>query len=163
MASSKSKPSLDNSAGGADLNKKVRQVFGALAIDKRRLPASQLQKRGVPAYVGEWIIDTLVPSENEFSPEQAHKVQDWASRNIPAATDSNLIKHKLLDGEMVKMLTPVQVEVVLTKQLQERVAKMNLLGIGDAQIQDTLVQEYPDLLNQGMWGVVELILTKTGV
>jgi len=142
---------------------KVQRVFGELAIDKRRLPASQLQKRGVPAYVGEWILDHQVPGIGELTPDEAAKVQQWASKFIPAPGDANLIKNRLLDGETVKVLTPMLVEVELTRRRQERVAKLSLLGIGDAFIPDTLVQRYPDLLNQGMWGVVQLTNTEDGV
>ena len=145
------------------LAKKVRKVFGDLAIDKRRLPGSQLQKRGVPAYVGEWILDTLAPGDGPLTAEDASKVQQWANKFIPGPGDSNLIKNRLLDGEIVKVLTPVQVEVELTRRRQERVAKMSLLGIGDAFIGDTMVQRYPDLLNQGMWGVVQIVNTEDGV
>jgi len=54
-------PSLsNNNEEEIQLSNKINRVFGNLAIDKRRLPASQLQKRGVPAYVGEWILDTIV-------------------------------------------------------------------------------------------------------
>lgn len=150
----------DNDTALAD---KVQRVFGELAIDKRRLPASQLQKRGVPAYVGEWILDHQVPGVGELTPDEAAKVQQWASKFIPAPGDANLIKNRLLDGETVKVLTPMLVEVELTRRRQERVAKLSLLGIGDAFIPDTLVQRYPDLLNQGMWGVVQLTNTEDGV
>jgi len=153
----------DHSAEEALLNEKIRQVFGNLAIDKRRLPTSQLQKRGVPAYVGEWILDTIVPGNGELSEEDASKVQDWANKFIPGPGDSNIIKNRLLDGEVVKVLTPVSVEVELTRHRQERVAKMSLLGIGDAFVADTLVQRNPDLLKQGMWGVVQLTNTEEGV
>ena len=142
---------------------KIQQVFGKLAIDKRRLPMSQLQKRGVPAYVGEWLLDSVVPGSGPLTPSEAAKVQQWAGRFIPSPADTNLIKNRLLDGEIVKVLTPVQVEVELTRRRQERVAKMTLLGISDAYINDTIVQQYPDLLNQGMWGVVEVANTKEGV
>jgi ATP-dependent Lon protease len=142
---------------------KIQQVFGKLAIDKRRLPMSQLQKRGVPAYVGEWLLDTVVPGSGPLTPGEAAKVQQWAGRFIPSPADTNLIKNRLLDGEIVKVLTPVQVEVELTRRRQERVAKMTLLGISDAHINDTIVQQYPDLLNQGMWGVVEIANTQQGV
>ena len=155
--------SNDDANEEVQLSQKVSRVFGGLAIDKRRLPSSQLQKRGVPAYVGEWILDTIVPGGGELTPEDAAKVQQWASKYIPAPGDSNLIKNRLLDGEVVKVLTPIQVEVELTRRRQERVAKMSLLGIGDAFIADTMVQRYPDLLNQGMWGVVQLTNTEEGV
>lgn len=145
------------------LDKKTIEVFGRLAIDKRRLSMSQLQKRGVPAYVGEWLLDTLVPGNGLLTPDQASRIQQWASRYIPAPGDANLIKNQLLSGETVKVLTPIQVDVELTRRRQERVAKMSLLGINDAHINDEIVQQYPDLLNQGMWGVVELINTEDGV
>ena len=144
------------------LEEKVIRVFGRLAIDKRRLPASNLQKRGVPAYVGEWILDSIVPGKGPLSSDEATKVQAWAAKYIPAPGDTNIIKNRLLDGEIVKVLTPVTVEVEITRRRQERVAKMSLLGIGDAYIPDTLVQKYQDLLNQGMWGVVEITNSQEG-
>ncbi len=153
----------DRSIEEAQLSKKVSVVFGSLAIDKRRLPASHLQKRGVPAYVGEWILDAITPGDGELTTEDAQKVQQWANKFIPAPGDANLNKNRLLDGETIKVLTPVQVDVELTRRRQERVAKMSLLGIGDAFIGDTLVQRYPDMLNQGMWGVVQLVNTEEGV
>lgn len=147
----------------AQLNTKVRRVFGDLAIDKRRMPASQLQKRGIPAYVGEWLLDTITPGDGPLSHAEAERVQSWASRFIPSPNDANLLKNRLIDGESVKVLTVVEVEVVLTRKRQEKVAKLKLLGIMDAFIPDVLVQQYPDLLNQGMWGVVELFKTQEGV
>lgn len=148
---------------GNDLDQKTLSIFGKLAIDKRRLPMSQLQKRGIPAYVGEWLLDSVVPGQGLLTPEDANKIQLWAQRFIPGPGDSNLIKNRLLDGEIVKVLTSVQVDVELTRRRQERVAKMSLLGISDAFIADSIVQTYPDLLNQGMWGVVEIVNTNDGV
>jgi ATP-dependent Lon protease len=148
---------------GSSLDQKVIDVFGNLAIDKRRLPMSQLQRRGVPAYVAEWVLDSVVPGQGALSPADASKVQQWAGKYIPGPGDANLIKNRLLDGDIVKVLTSVQVDIELTRRRQERVAKMSLLGINDAFINDGLVQRYPDLLNQGMWGVVEVANTQDGV
>ena len=61
----------------AALDAKVLAVFGHMAIDKRRLPMSQLQKRGVPAYVGEWILDSIVPGSGALT---------WALPPRPCAT-----------------------------------------------------------------------------
>lgn len=160
-------PSTDDfvttDATNSSQDQKVQQVFGRLAIDKRRLPMSQLQKRGVPAYVAEWLLDSVVPGTGPLTQAEAAKVQQWASRFIPGPSENNLIKNRLLDGEIVKLLTPVQVDVELTRRRQERVAKMTLLGISDGFIGDMIVQQYPDLLNQGMWGVVEIANTQQGV
>ena len=146
-----------------ELAQKIVEIFGRLAIDKRRLAASQLQKRGVPAYVGEWILDAVVPGVGTLSIEDAEKVQAWASRVIPAPGESNLIKHRLLNGEIIKILTPVNVEIELTRKHSDRVAKLSLIDINDAFIPDGIIDEFPDLLRQGMWGVVELMHTQAGV
>lgn len=144
-------------------DRKVSAAFGNLAIDKRRLPMSQLQKRGVPAYVGEWVLDSIVPGQGPLTEADAAKVQAWANKFIPGPGDANIIKHRLLSGEIVKALTPVQVEIELTRRKQDRVAKFSLLGINDGVISESLIERYPDLLQQGMWGVVELLNTQEGV
>ncbi len=145
-----------------DLNSRIQQVFGNLAIDKRRLRASQLDKRGIPAYVSEWLLDTITPGSGPLSPDDASRIIKWADRYLPRPEDANIIKNRLIDGQTVKALTHVQVEVVLSRRRQERLAKMSLLQILDAHISDGLVDRYPDLLNQGLWGVVELINTSDG-
>lgn len=146
------------------LNAKVEQVFRSLAIDKRRLPASQLTTRGIPAYVAEWVLESVVPGSGELTSEEAVKVRDWAARVIPGPGEQNIIKHRLAQGQTVKVLTPLQAEVRLKKGKEaERVAQLGLLGIQDAYIADALLEDYPDLLRQGMWGVVELGTLKDGV
>lgn len=155
--------SFDASLEQTAFDQKIQQVFGDLVIDKRRLPASQLQKRGVPAYVGEWILDTIVHGLGELNSEDAAKVQVWANKYIPSPGDTNVIKHRLISGDVIKVLTPVQVEVELTRRRQEQVGKMTLLGINDALVSETFARQFPELLKQGMWGVVQLVSTKEGV
>ena len=82
---------------------KVARVFGRLAIDKRRLGPSQLQQRGVPAYVAEWVLDSIVPGIGSLSQPEADKVQTWASQRIPASGEQELIKYRLVQGETVKV------------------------------------------------------------
>jgi len=146
-----------------DLNRKVSEIFGPLAIHKRRLPSSQLNKRNMPAYVAEWILDSLVPGEGDVTSEELAKVQSWADRFVPPPDESRIIKNRLLNGEMVKALTPVEVEIVLTRRTKERLAQLKLLGLTDVNIADGIVEEYPELLKQGMWGVVELMDTQEGI
>lgn len=146
-----------------DLVAKTQNIFGEMAIDKRRLPMSQLQKRGIPAYVAEWVLDTIAPGTGPISEADVRKVQDWAGRNIPGPGDQNLIKARLLRGETARVLNPLQVEVILKRSRQEQVAKISLLGIDDAQIPDELVKQHPHLLKEGMWGVIEMKNTSEGV
>lgn len=145
------------------LNEKVRAVFGRLAVDKRRLPSSQLNRRNVPAYVAEWVLESLAPGEGPVSPNELAKIQAWADRFLPLPEEANIIRNRLYNGEIVKVLTPVEVEITLTKHKRERVAQLKLLGLSEVEIADGIVEQYPDLLKQGMWGVVELTDSQEGI
>lgn len=153
----------ESPSSSMDRDNKVLSVFGNLAIDKRRLPMSQLQKRGVPAYVAEWVLDSIVPGHGPLTEAEATKVQAWADKFIPGPGDAALLKYRLSTGEIVKVLTPLQVEIELTRKRQDRIAKLSLLNINDGVIGEGLIDSYPDLLQQGMWGVVELIHTQEGI
>lgn len=149
---------------GETLADKACRVFGDLVIDKRRLPSSQLQKRGIPAYVGEWLIDTLVPGSSDMTPEEAAKVLQWAGTNIPGPREQQVVKYRLSEGDSVRALTPIEVEMRLDKKGQfRRLAQLKLLGLDDVEISSELLDSYPDLLRQGMWGVVELVHASSGV
>ena len=146
------------------LEDKIAQVFGSVAIDKRRLPMSQLQKKGIPAYVAEWVLESKVPGRGPLSEEDAKSVQEWADRFIPTPRDQNVVKHRLLNSEPVKVLTHLAVEIDLQiKNGPQRIAKLPLLGIEKAAIPDSLIEQNKSLLREGMWGVVELQHTPNGV
>ena len=148
---------ISDEMAGLTLNEKVLNVFGRLAIDKRRPLMSQLQKRGIPAYVAEWVMESVVPGIGPITPEEALKVQEWAARFIPGPADQNIIKHRISQSETIKVLTPLQAEVDFTrKKKPPHFAKLGLLGINDAFISNELLNTYPDLLRQGMWGVTEI-------
>ncbi len=142
---------------------KTCRVFQDLAIDKRRLPGSQLQKRGIPGYVGEWVLDTIVPGKGPLSSQEIEKVQSWAEKAVPGPNDHNLIKSRLMRGETLKILTPLQIDVILNRNRQDRVGKLSLLNIADALVGDDLPERYPELLRGGMWGITELVNTPEGV
>src|SRR5271157_2073912 len=117
------------------LSDKIQRVFGNLAIDKRRLPSSQLQKRGIPSYVGEWLLDSLVPGVGDIKPEEATKLFQWVSTNIPGPGEQYIVKYRLSQGESVRALTPVEVEIRVNKKGQFRqVAQFKLLGLDDVDI-----------------------------
>lgn len=156
--SSSSMSSLQSDLSSESFIKRVESAFPGLTIDKRRLPESKLQSRGVPAYVGEWLLDRIIPGYGNIQPTEQEKIATWSGKFIPKANDQQIIKHRLSVGESVKVLTPVQVEVRLRKKdnVWEKRAQMPLLGLEGVLISDQLLETYPDLLRQGMWGVVEL-------
>ncbi|HOI91400.1 MAG TPA: BREX system Lon protease-like protein BrxL [Candidatus Rifleibacterium sp.] len=144
-----------------ELAKKTQSVFGAQAIDKRRLPSSQLKKRGLPAYVAEYVLDAIIPGMGFVTKEEAETVQNWAKTRIPKGDEQKLVKFRLSQGEIVKILTSVETDIKLKRDKQETYAKV--LDLDDVLISDDLLRSYPALLKQGMWGVVELVKTSEGV
>ncbi len=146
------------------LSDKIQRVFSKLTIDKRRLPSSQLQKRGIPSYVGEWLLDSIVPGAGDLTSEEAAKILKWVDTNIPGPGEQGIVKYRLSQGESVRALTPVEVEMRVDKKGQfRRLAQFKLLGLDDVEISTELLDSYPDLLRHGMWGVVELAHETTGV
>ena len=71
--------------------------------------------------------------------EEADKVQEWAARRIPGSTDQEVIKYRLIQGESVKLLTPVQTEVRLKRGTSEVVAELSLIGLDDVLIGNDLL------------------------
>ena len=153
----------DDQVNLARLALKARAVFGDLVIDKRRLHASRLVQRGIPGYVAEWVLDTIVPGDGPLKEQEAEKVNAWAARAIPRPDDQSLIRDRLLSGETLKVLTLVQVDVILNRTKQDRVGKLSLLGIADALVPEELTKRFPELLRGGMWGITELMNTEKGV
>lgn len=145
------------------LREKLRHTFGDLIIDKQRLPASQLTKRGIPAYVAEWVMSSIVPGEGPLDESEARRVLEWTSDRMPSTSEAPVIRHRLSSGEVVKVLTPVQVEIVLPKNKPaERRANLPLLGIQQAHVAASLLDTYPDLMRQGMWGIASIEQTDQG-
>ncbi|MBX7133057.1 MAG: BREX system Lon protease-like protein BrxL [Fimbriimonadaceae bacterium] len=140
-----------------ELRTKVRDAFGDLVIDKRRLPASKLTARGIPAYVGEWVLSSIVPGDGPLSIDDGRKVLDWAREKMPTTEEAPVVRLRLSSGQVLRVLTSVEAEVVLHKDKEaDTRAVFPLLGIRDAQILQSTMHDYPDLLKQGMWGIATI-------
>jgi ATP-dependent Lon protease len=80
-------------------------VFGNLAIDETApTDRSELQRRGVPAYVAEWVLDSVVPGQAAVARRMHRKCSSGLADSTPAQAMPNLIKNRLLDGDIVKVL-----------------------------------------------------------
>lgn len=141
---------------------KARRVFGNAIIDKRRLPESQLTSRSIPGYVAEWVLDYVVPGEGPLTAGEIAKVQEWAAQRAPGPTDANRLRDQLLRGEILKVLTFVQVDAILKASRQARIARLPMLGLDEAQIVDHLPERFPALLDEGMWGIAEILKNDQG-
>ncbi|MFQ6042563.1 MAG: BREX system Lon protease-like protein BrxL [Candidatus Poribacteria bacterium] len=139
---------------------KVKEIFGPLSVDKRRLPSSGLTKLGIPSYVGEWILDEITPGEGELSKEELEEILAFADSMLPKKNEQGVYKHRLLTGEIVQLLAYMSVEIDITRTKRTREAKIPALGFKDCWISDDLVEVHHDLLKQGMWGIVHLSLSR---
>jgi ATP-dependent Lon protease len=146
-----------------ELNQKVREVFGPLAMDKRRLPSSGLTKAGIPAYVAEWVLEEIVPGEGPLTDDERATLEQFAEQMIPRRNEQNVYRNRLLTGDSVPLLSYMNVEVSLSRSKQDRFANIQALGFKDCWIADAIVERNKDLLRQGMWGIIELIGTQEGV
>jgi ATP-dependent Lon protease len=145
------------------LDQKVREVFGALAMDKHRADSSGLTKHGVPAYVSEWILEDIVPGTGALTEGELQTLEQFMREILPRRNEQNVFRNRLLTGGAVPVLAHMSVEVRLSRSQQERFAKISVLGFDDCYISDSLVERHKDLLKQGMWGIIELIKAEDGV
>lgn len=152
-----------NTVDTAALEAKATEVFGNLVIDKRRLPASKLTSQGLPGYVAEWVLSKIVPGSGPLTLEEARKVHEWSAGRVPKPDERNVLLHRLQQGNPVKIITPVQVDVFLDRKRKDRVAKLPNVGIYDAHISDAILEANPDLLHHGMWGITELLHVSEGI
>lgn len=145
-----------------ELNQKVREVFGTLAMNKQRLPSSGLPKLGIPAYVAEWILEEIVPGNGVLSPLELENLGSFTAQMIPRKNEENVYRNRLLTRETVSILAHMSVEVVITRNHEDRLAKIPVLGFNDCLIPDAIIEENENLLKQGLWGIVDLAVAKGG-
>ncbi|MEL6276682.1 MAG: BREX system Lon protease-like protein BrxL, partial [Bacteroidota bacterium] len=143
----------------------VRDVFGNLCIDKTRLPSSGLTGAGVPSFVAEWLLDKIVPGSGPLTHEESEKVSTFVSKAFPRKDDANIIKFKLTQGDIHKLIALLQVRVKLEQGkgiIPEPLAQIPVLNMGNCSISTDLIERHEMLLRQGIWGKISLGLRPDG-
>ncbi len=146
-------------------NHLVRQCFGTLCIDKRRLPSSGLTGVGVPSFVAEWLLDKIVPGDGVLTLEESEKVNTFVRKAFPRKDDHNVLGFKLTQGEVLKLIALIQVRVKLERsgdRIPEPIAQIPSLNITECRIGVDLVERHENLLRQGLWGKVSLSMQPDG-
>lgn len=146
-------------------NDKIRTVFGPLSIDKRRLPSSSLTAIGVPSFVGEWLLDKIVPGVGDLSLAERDKLNDFIQKAFPRKDDKEVIKFYLTQGEIHKLIGLMQVRVKLEQrreQIPEPLARIPALNLEECRIPTDIVDRNQMLLRQGSWGKISLVMRTDG-
>jgi ATP-dependent Lon protease len=144
----------------------VRHTFGALAIDKDRLPSSGLTAMGVPSFVAEWLLDKVVPGRGPISKQDHEKLMGFVSRAFPRKDDKQEIFFRMTQGEVCKLIALIQVRVKLEQNAKSEIpdptARIPILNLEDCEISADIIQNHLMLLRHGVWGKVSLALRQNG-
>ena len=142
----------------------IREVFSNLSIDKARLPSSGLTGAGLPSYVAEWLLDKVVPGNGVLNSQELEKVNTFVSKAFPRKDDAQVIKFKLTQGEVHKLIALLQVRVKLeqSKGGRDPLAQIPVLNLSNCTISSDLVERHEMLLRQGVWGKISLALLPDG-
>ena len=146
-------------------NDLVRDVFGNLVIDKTRLPSSGLSSIGVPSFVGEWLLDKIVPGSGELNTTELEKVNSFVKKAFPRKDDRNEIIFDLTQSEVRKLIALMQVRITLDpkgNKIPEPSAQIPVLSLTDCSISTEIVERYKRLLRQGIWGKISLTMLPKG-
>jgi len=138
---------------------RVREVFGNLSIDKTRLPSSGLTGAGVPSFVAEWLLDKVVPGSGSLSTAEAEKINAFVSKAFPRKDDANVIRYKISQGEIYKLIALLKVKVKLEQGKDansEPQAEIPVLGLNKCAIPKDIIDRHERLLRQGVWGKISL-------
>ena len=140
-------------------NDLVSQIFESLSIDKKRLPSSGLTTLGVPSFVAEWLLDKIVPGMGKLTDSELEKINNFVQKAFPRKDDQELIKFKLTQGEIHKLIALLQVRIKLesnAKQIPEPLANIPVLNLSECEISTDIVERHKMLLRQGVWGKISL-------
>ncbi|MEO0014672.1 MAG: hypothetical protein RLZZ535_3061, partial [Cyanobacteriota bacterium] len=147
-------------------NNLVRACFESLSIDKTRLPSSGLNAAGVPSFVAEWLLDKIVPGTGALTSAELEKINNFVQKAFPRKDDKEVIKFRLTQGEIIKIIALMQVRVKLEQSKKEQIpepfARIPALNFDECRISTDLVERYERLLRQGVWGKISLAMKPGG-
>ncbi|TVQ26153.1 MAG: BREX system Lon protease-like protein BrxL [Leptolyngbya sp. DLM2.Bin15] len=139
----------------------VREIFGNLSIDKTRLPSSGLTAAGIPSFVAEWLLDKVTPGSGQLTSAEIEKINAFVTKAFPRKDDANVIRYKLTQGEVCKLIALLKVRVKLEKDqdtVPDPLAHIPILSMDNCSISTDLIERNEMLLRQGIWGKISLAL-----
>lgn len=156
---------MNSSETVAYRNELVSEVFASLSIDKSRLPASGLTSAGVPSFVGEWLLDKIVPGHGSLTSEELAKVNSFVQKAFPRKDDKEEIIFNLTQNSFYKLIALMQVRVKLkkkTEEIPEPLARIPILNLEECSISPDLADKNRMLFRQGLWGKISLAMKHNG-
>lgn len=136
------------------LNAKVSLLYEGRVV-KKSLSKAIKTNAVVPTYVLEYLLGQHCASfDEDIISEGLEKVRAIITNNYVNREEAELIKTKISDGRVTKVIDRVQASFNAEKGRAE--ATFTNLGIKKVPIQDKFVREYPKMLTGGIWAIISI-------
>lgn len=96
------------------LEDKVRSVLADYIVRKDPQRSDFFANLSIPSYMRDWIVMKYADSEGNVDYEG---VSRFIKRNIPSREDFEQFKYRMINGEMVKFLARIRVNVDVKKEV----------------------------------------------
>ena len=132
---------------------KALDYYGEVIINKHLIHEAGFGARAIPTYVGEWILSAYA-EDGELTEASRGKIAAFLGKYLPTKGQKDEIKNRLLKMETVRLLDDYSVAINL--KTGERLLRIPLLDINDAQVSGQIVDENELLVTSGVWGIGDL-------
>lgn len=132
---------------------KAQQVFGEVCVNKALVQQAGFGTRSIPRFVSEWIVTRHAP-DGILDDVVRDKIRNFLNKHLPTRDQKQRLKAQLKNGETLTILDHYSVHVDLKKD--QHAVTIPSLDEKKAEIADHLIELYPLLLGDGVWGVGKL-------
>ncbi len=136
-----------------ELGAKLKYYYSGYVVNKKIVNIQDI--RQVPKFVSEHLLTKLAEEYEDRIGEKIGKIIELITNFYPEAKDRDKILDKVIIRKQThKIIDEIKVEV--DEKHEIRKAIIPSLNIRDAMILDSIVEENPELLSSGIWGLVSL-------
>jgi len=132
---------------------KALDYYGEVIINKHLIHKAGFGARAIPTYVGEWILSAYA-EDGELTGASRERIAAFLDKYLPTKGQKDEIKNRLLKMETVRLLDDYSVAINL--KTGERLLRIPLLDINDAQVSGQIVDDNELLVTSGVWGIGDL-------
>ncbi len=138
------------------LNGKLRYYYSSEHVVNKGI-ANMQDMRRVPRFVAEHLLTLLPcnPYEKTFH-ENLSKIVELVNTLHPEAKDrAHILDSVIMKGESQRIIDEVRVDIDENHEIRK--AALPSLNVMNAMVADSVVEETPQLLSTGVWGLATLI------
>lgn len=137
----------------SELGNKIKDVFGSASVYKAPDNNSLFAGRNLPSFIKDFLISMYADKDGNV---QKEKLSKFLEQHIPA--NNNAVKARLIQGEVLTMLTRFIVSTSISKNKVEfQIPDMGIKA-NETNIPPYLIEKYPtDLIDGEHWGIIKVV------